>query len=221
MSSGAGPALAHRSVASIRSAPTQSQQTPSTPHTPPRTISSSYGSPSTIRADDDFVLIEIGSRFIRAGFAGDSLPKATLPCGPEQHCRVGDFRAWQEPGALASDAWAAEHEVWRYDVRGVDLGLLRDRLDRVLRDAFTRYGLCWIPDATFTHRGSQISTHRFTAEEDGTCPGPCCPGPLAFHCSGHIVQQLPSAHGLSHVVSHHVGRCGRRPFCASNRHGMG
>ncbi|POR32926.1 Uncharacterized protein TPAR_06885 [Tolypocladium paradoxum] len=139
MSSGSGPALAHRSVASIRPAPTRSQQTPSTPHTPPRTVSSSYGSPSTIRADDDFVLIEIGSRFIRAGFAGDSLPKATLPCGPEQQRRVGDFRAWQAPGPLASDAWAAEHEVWRCDVRDVDLGLFRDKLDRVLRDAFTRY----------------------------------------------------------------------------------
>lgn len=158
MSSHKGPSLAHRTVASIRADPTQGShssqqqhQTPSssstsaaTPHTPPRTITSTYGSPSTIRADDDIIVIELGSRFVRVGFAGDSLPKATLQCGLEEQRRVGDFRAWQSsssnggsrrPGA----AWAAEHEIWRYDMREVDLGLVRDKLDRLFRDAFTRY----------------------------------------------------------------------------------
>ncbi|GJN73346.1 ro-7-like protein [Purpureocillium lilacinum] len=138
MSSGAGHALAHRSVASIRAVPPQGQS-PSTPHTPPRVISSTYSSPSTIRADDDFVLIEIGSRFARIGFAGDSLPKATLSCGPEQGRRAGDFRAWQQPAAPSTDAWSDDYEIWRYDLRGLDLGLFHDKLDRLLRDAFTRY----------------------------------------------------------------------------------
>ncbi|QPG93708.1 hypothetical protein C2857_001830 [Epichloe festucae Fl1] len=139
MSSSAGPALAHRSVASIRSSTSQAPASPSTPHTPPRTIAPSFGSPSTIRADDDFIILELGSRFIRAGFAGDSLPKACLTCGPEQQRRAGDFRAWQEPRSGTSRKWAIDYELWRYDIREFDLGLLQDRLDRMLRDAFTRF----------------------------------------------------------------------------------
>ena len=138
MSSGAGHTLAHRSVASIRSVPPQGQS-PAAPHTPPRVISSTYSSPSTIRADDDFVLIEIGSRFARIGFAGDSLPKATLSCGPEQGRRAGDFRAWQQPAPSFTEAWSDDHEIWRYDLRSLDLGLFHDKLDRLLRDAFTRF----------------------------------------------------------------------------------
>ncbi|KAK9436673.1 Actin-like protein [Metarhizium brunneum] len=139
MSSGASTTLAHRSVATIRSGTSQAPASTSTPHTPPRTVASSFGSPSTIRAEDDFVLLEIGSRYIRAGFAGDSLPKACLSCGPGQQRRVGDFRAWQEPASGPSRKWAADHEIWRYDVRDVDLGLFRDKLDRLLREAFTRF----------------------------------------------------------------------------------
>jgi hypothetical protein len=140
MSSGQGPALAHRSVASIRSAPSQGQTGPATPNTPPRTIASAYGSPSTVRADDDIIVIELGSRFIRAGFAGDSTPKAILQCGPEQQRRVGDFRAWQQPSEQRKpgQAWATENEIWRHDLRTIDLGLVHDKLDRLLRDAFTK-----------------------------------------------------------------------------------
>ncbi|KJZ78796.1 hypothetical protein HIM_01569 [Hirsutella minnesotensis 3608] len=142
MSSGAGQAPAHRSVASIKSGQPQGQHGSAAPNTParsPRAISTSYSSASAIRAEDDFVIIEIGSRYLRAGFAGDSLPKATLSFGPEQQRRAGDFRAWQKPGAPARDSWAEEHEIWRHDLREADLGLIGDRLDRLLRDAFTRY----------------------------------------------------------------------------------
>lgn len=144
MSSGAGPTPAHRSVASIRLTPSQSQTGLSNPHTPrsPRTISASFGSPSAIRAEDDFLLVEIGSRFVRAGLAGDSLPKVTLRYGPEQQRRTGDFRAIEELGPPATDTWAADHEIWRFDLRELDLGLFQDKLDRLLRDAFTRYGRC-------------------------------------------------------------------------------
>lgn len=107
-------------------------------------MAASYGSPSTMRADDEVIVLELGSRFVRVGFAGDSLPKATLQCGLEQQRRVGDFRAWQpatQGDALSSGhlAWAAEHEIWRYDVREADLGLIADKLDRLIREAFSRY----------------------------------------------------------------------------------
>lgn len=139
MSNGSGPALAHRSVASIRSLPNQGQTGPSIPHTPPRAISSSYGSPATIRADDDFILIEIGSRYLKVGFAGDTLPKARVASGPETQRRAGDFRHWQGQGLSPAQSWTAEHEIWRYDIRGLDLELVQDRLERLLRDAFSRY----------------------------------------------------------------------------------
>ncbi|KAH6897440.1 hypothetical protein B0T10DRAFT_535946 [Thelonectria olida] len=140
MASGAGPTLAHRSVASIRSGPPQGS--PSAPHTPTRSsIAQTYGSPSTVRADDDVVVIELGSRHIRAGFAGDSHPKTTLRCGPDDQRRVGDFRSWQAPtpGESVGLDWSSEHEFWRYDLREIDLGLFQDKLERALRDAFTRF----------------------------------------------------------------------------------
>ncbi|KAG5914641.1 hypothetical protein E4U53_004616 [Claviceps sorghi] len=136
-------ALAHRNVAGIRTSmpPQASAGSSFTPHTPPqRAMTSSFGSPSTIRADDDFLILELGSRFVRAGFAGDSSPKACLTSGPAQQRRAGDFRAWQEPGPRSSTmTWAVDYEMWRYDVRDVDLGLFRDKLERLLRDAFTRF----------------------------------------------------------------------------------
>ncbi|KAF4971716.1 hypothetical protein FSARC_1515 [Fusarium sarcochroum] len=139
MASGAGPTLAHRSVASIREGPPQGPG-PSTPHTPNRSsIVSTYGSPSTIRADDEVIIVELGSRHIRAGFAGDAAPKATLQCSPEDQRRAGDFRGWQQPRQPVGLEWSKEHEFWRYDLREIELGLYQDKLERVLHDAFSKY----------------------------------------------------------------------------------
>ncbi|KAK5989081.1 Actin-related 10-like protein [Cladobotryum mycophilum] len=137
MASTPGPALAHRNVANIRAAPNQGQ-TGTTPSTPPRNAPATYGSPSTIRADDDFLIIEIGSRFMRVGFAGDNLPKAVLTFGPESQRRAGDFRDWQRHGEPDLNVWAEDHEIWQCNMRETELGLIHDRLDRLLRDAFTR-----------------------------------------------------------------------------------
>lgn len=138
MSSGPGPAPAHRNVANIRSVSNHGQSTPPAPHTPPRTISSNYGSPATIRADDDFILIEIGSRYVRVGFAGDTLPKTKMSSGPETQRRAGDFRRWQGYGVSIAESWTANHEIWRYDVRDLELDLVKDRLERLLREAFAK-----------------------------------------------------------------------------------
>jgi hypothetical protein len=126
-------------VASIRSAPIQEQAgSGPTPNTPPRSISNTYGSPATIRADDDFLIIQLGSRFVRAGFAGDNQPKAVLTSEPKDQRRAGDFRHLQQPGAVDLQSWQEQYEIWRYDLRDVDLGLVYDKLDRLLRDAFGR-----------------------------------------------------------------------------------
>ncbi|KAI0884507.1 actin-like ATPase domain-containing protein [Annulohypoxylon maeteangense] len=147
MSSSAGASLPHRTVSSIRAGDRSSVQAlPSIPHTPPRTIvPSSFGSPSTLRADDEIIVIELGSRKLRIGFAGDPAPKKIVSFGPEQQRRAGDFRAW-DVGYQADwrkrasgKPWGADHELWQLDVRGQDLALIGDKLERELRDAFTKY----------------------------------------------------------------------------------
>lgn len=79
--------------------------------------------------------------------------------------RAGDFRRWLQPGGTAvtrqgaapkaeeesrdrddggSDEddddsdWGREHELYGLDLRGVDLGLVGDRVERGLREAFTK-----------------------------------------------------------------------------------
>ncbi|KAM0244383.1 hypothetical protein ACHAP5_006290 [Fusarium lateritium] len=139
MASGAGPTLAHRTVTSIRGGPSQGPG-PSAPHTPNRSsITSIYGSPSAVRADDDIIIIELGSRHIRVGFAGDTSPKATLQCSPEDQRRAGDFRGWQLPKPSGGLHWSKEHEFWRYDLRDIELGLYQDKLEPSLDTMFSKF----------------------------------------------------------------------------------
>jgi hypothetical protein len=141
----AGPA--HRSVSNIKPSFTGIQtQTSATggPHTPIRSISSNFGSPSSLRAEEDYVVIEIGSRFLRAGFAGDAFPKAVIEFGPAHQRRLGDYRKWQDGyerdwrKKLGRVKWGESHELWKLDLRNVDLGLIKDKIERALRQAFTR-----------------------------------------------------------------------------------
>ncbi|TLS29283.1 hypothetical protein PpBr36_01320 [Pyricularia pennisetigena] len=159
MASTPGPNPAHRSVASIRAggaagvgsrtttAPDPTSPTGS-PHTPLRGISSTFASPSSLRAEEDTIVVELGARRMRVGFAGDALCKGTVEFGPDQMRRVGDFRAWEsfyvddwrkreDPGQQQD--WGADRELWRLDLRGLDLGLVADKLERGLRDAFAKY----------------------------------------------------------------------------------
>lgn len=107
---------------------------------PPPVAPGSFGSPSSLRAEDEVLVLELGSRRLRVGFAGDAAPKAAVGFGPEQARRAGDFRRW-EVGRVDDwrrRAWGGEHELWRADVRGLDLGLVGDRMERALREAFSR-----------------------------------------------------------------------------------
>ncbi|KAK8107632.1 uncharacterized protein PG998_009645 [Apiospora kogelbergensis] len=144
------PTLAHRSVSNIRASGGQSSGRESTsggaPHTPLRPLSSSvFGSPSSARAEEEIIIIELGCRKLRIGFAGDSTPKRFVAFDAEHDKRAGDYRAWG-PGyeqdwrkRTAGKAWGSGHELWQLDIRGQDLALVGDRLERVLRDTFTRY----------------------------------------------------------------------------------
>jgi hypothetical protein len=142
MTSTSGPA--HRSVANIRPQPSANPGTPASPHTPLRTISSAYGSPSALRAEEDCVVIELGSRYLRAGFAGDATPRAFLNFGPEEQRRPGDYRRWELDydkhwrKRIQGEGWGNAYELWKPDLRGVDLGLVGDKIERAIREAFTK-----------------------------------------------------------------------------------
>ncbi|KAI4152651.1 MAG: hypothetical protein LQ340_002790 [Diploschistes diacapsis] len=114
------------------------------PRTPQRGISSTFSSPGSFRPEDDAVIFEFGSRYLRAGYAGDSLPRCTLGFGPEESRRLGDYRRWL-PGyedrvrqAKKLEDWAADYELWRLDLRETDLGLVEDKIERAVRDAYSR-----------------------------------------------------------------------------------
>lgn len=90
------------------------------------------------------MIIELGSRYLRAGFAGDAVPKAVVGFGPEEQRRAGDFRKW-EVGyekdwrkRIQGNAWGDGYELWKLDLRAVDLGLVGDKIERAVRDAFTK-----------------------------------------------------------------------------------
>jgi hypothetical protein len=147
MSAPGGPA--HRSVANIRSPTSANPGAPAGPHTPLRNISSTLGSPSALRAEEEVVILEFGSRYIRAGFAGDAVPKAVIDFGPEEQRRAGDYSRWDTGhdksflGRREGNAWGEVHELWRPDLRGLDLGLVGDKIDRAVRDAFTKSVVVW------------------------------------------------------------------------------
>ncbi|KAK5635264.1 hypothetical protein RRF57_010976 [Xylaria bambusicola] len=121
----------------------QSASAPGPPQTPARPISSTFGSPSSSsRIDDDPIVIELGSRKLRIGFAGDAAPKRIVAFGPDQQRRTGDFRVWEPDFAsrwrsrASGKPWGADYELWSLETRGQDLGLVGDKLERELRDAF-------------------------------------------------------------------------------------
>lgn len=116
----------------------------SSPHTPlSRSISGSlYASPgSSLRVDDENLLIfEIGSRCLRAGFAGENSPRCIVSYNPEQLRRVGDYRQYspnydaRRRKRKRDSDWGRDYELWRPDVRDQDLSFLGDRLERLLRE---------------------------------------------------------------------------------------
>ncbi|KUJ15501.1 actin-like ATPase domain-containing protein [Mollisia scopiformis] len=144
MSNPSAPA-AHRNVASIRSPGSNNTGAPASPHTPLRNISSAFGSPSALRAEEETVIFELGTRYLRAGFAGDAVPKAVINFGPEEQRRAGDYRRWgtnydkSAAKGLQSKSWGEAWELWKLDLRDLDMGLVGDKLDRAVRDAFTKF----------------------------------------------------------------------------------
>lgn len=113
----------------------------------PFTSTSSPG--SSFRQEEDSVILEIGSRWLRAGFEGNSTPMCTVGFGPEEARRVGDYRGWIRSGSQDAqkgkirptnvEEWSKHHELWRRDIRGLDIGLFEDKLERAIRELYNKY----------------------------------------------------------------------------------
>ncbi|KAH6676173.1 actin-domain-containing protein [Plectosphaerella plurivora] len=146
-----GQAYTHRTVANIRSDAAQSpiatgQPVPGSPQTPVRGPSSAYGSPSSLRADEETLVVELGTRFIRIGLSGEGTPKATLSSGPAEQRRTGDFTSWLQHVRLddgtkspPDERWSSRYENWAPDIRSMDMGLVADKLERAMRDALCNH----------------------------------------------------------------------------------
>ncbi|EGO57141.1 hypothetical protein NEUTE1DRAFT_84862 [Neurospora tetrasperma FGSC 2508] len=141
--------LPHRSVANIRAAPTSSSRSDrdhSGTSTPARPIPT-FNTPSSLRAEEELIVVDFGTRKIQVGFAGDSAPRGIVWFGPEQQRRIGDFRDWQTDyqqdwrSKAAGGNWGRDYELWRPDVRGLELGQVGDKVEKAVREAYTKYML--------------------------------------------------------------------------------
>ncbi|KAE8149742.1 hypothetical protein BDV25DRAFT_155790 [Aspergillus avenaceus] len=123
---------------------------PSTPQHHLRSANSSFASTSSasssLRGEEDALIFEFGTRWLRAGFEGDSTPTCVVGCGPEESRRAGDYRGWLKGGLNADssqptkpDEWASAFELWRMDLRDVDLGLVEDKVERMFRETYNKF----------------------------------------------------------------------------------
>lgn len=142
--------MASSTGSSVRPGLRQTTQ-PSSPLTPNRLISSTFSSPgSSFRQAEDAIIIELGSRHLRAGFEAEHAPQCVLAFGPETWHRVGDYSNWGPGGqrkSLDIEAWGRDHELWRMDVTEVDLGLVEDKIERAVREIYNQFLLTEVGSA--------------------------------------------------------------------------
>ena len=130
-------------------APAPAGSSPATPITPllGRSYSSALNSPSASfrSTDDEPLILEIGSRYFRAGLAGERAPRCVFDFSPNEQRRVGDYRQWL-PGASrtnssrrSKNSWGRDHELWRMDLSQVDVSLIEDKIERAFRIASSKY----------------------------------------------------------------------------------
>lgn len=91
------------------------------------------------------MVLEFGTRFFRAGFPGESCPRCVLGFGPNEQRRIGDYRQWiptcgeQSNAKARTKGWGEDYELWHMDLREVDIGLVEDRIERTVREAYTKF----------------------------------------------------------------------------------
>ncbi|RMZ92129.1 hypothetical protein DV736_g603, partial [Chaetothyriales sp. CBS 134916] len=130
-------------ASAIRPSLRDHRQPSGSPHTPTRFAPSTFSSPgSTLRQEEDAVIIELDPRHLKAGFEGESGPQCALTFDPGEARRVGDYRAWlpdYRRRECKFSTEAAKRELWRSDLTGFDLGLMEDRLERAVREVYHKY----------------------------------------------------------------------------------
>ena len=165
-------------LADLASTP-ESPRTPLQRATATATASSSlYSSPSgNYRTEDEYVVLEVGSRFVRGGFAGESAPRCTLAFAPDGQKRVGDYRRYdpsynqkrrhrkvaQEPGEDAElykrrklQEWGEDYGLYCLDVSQVDMNLLGDKLERALRETSLKDPRCPVQELPCTQHNTNV-----------------------------------------------------------------
>lgn len=99
-------------------------------------LSSSAASPYSHHAEDPLVF-EIGSRLLRAGFAGESAPRCVLEWSSEVFWRREGI-VWTGGGSGGGGEGEGEGELWRGDLRSVELGVVEDVVERGVRMAYNK-----------------------------------------------------------------------------------
>ena len=136
----------HKSSSTIRPGLSHLQHDPSSPRTPQRQISSAFSSPSvSYRAEEEAIVFELGNRYLSSGYAGEDYPRCKLRFGPDESRRVGDYRKWlpryndRKRKRRRLSTWGNESELWRMDIRDFDLGIVKDKVVRAVREAYNKY----------------------------------------------------------------------------------
>ena len=138
------------SIARPKPAVAALQSAASSPRTPlNRSVSGLYSSPSAaFRSDEEnHLILEVGSRFFRAGIAGDSSPRCVSSYSPDGQRRAGDYRRWligydaSQRKRKRGQSWGHEHELWRVDAESVDVRLMGDKIERLAREIEKQYML--------------------------------------------------------------------------------
>lgn len=104
---------------------------------------------SSFRNEEDAIIFEFGTRWLRAGFEGDSTPMCMVGFGPEDSRKAGDYRGWikvsgdenadNRKRSMKADEWTRQYELWRMDLRDVDLALIDDKIERAVREIYNKY----------------------------------------------------------------------------------
>ncbi|KAB8349509.1 hypothetical protein FH972_023535 [Carpinus fangiana] len=135
-------------LASIRSPNSPGPVSPGAPRTPlfNRSFSSPFASPrAEFSASDEVFVLEFGSRYLRIGLGGERRPRCILDFGPSTQRRAGDYSGGlsgaagsQNIKSVDQQSWGKDHELWQLDLRHVDLGLIKDKIERAVREAMAQ-----------------------------------------------------------------------------------
>lgn len=110
-----------------------------TPVTPPtRYISSTYSTPgSTFGQEQDAIILELNSRYIKAGIEGEGHPQCRYNLTPLASKRIDDYRQYLPSYTRPKEdpeRWGEGYEFWKNDVGNMSLGVLSDNLERAIRE---------------------------------------------------------------------------------------